>query len=73
MSSINIHIRKAEKGLIEKVANIVKAEADPASEPEQLKTQIKTVAQAVVEVADYCNSLHEALETIAKNAVFTKK
>jgi hypothetical protein len=72
MASINITIRKAGKSLIDEVAKIAKVVADPASEPDQLKAQIKTLAQAVVEVADYCDSLHEALQTIAKNVVFMK-
>ncbi len=78
MATTNLYLRlkpasKRLLGDVAKIAKAAKAKADETTEPEQLRAQIKTLAQAVLEVADYCASLHEALEAIAKNVTFTKQ
>ena len=70
MSEISVRIRRASASLIKKVAKI---KTDPALESGQVAEQLKTIAEAVVEVANHCADLDKVLETLLKNVKFTKQ
>ena len=62
---IKIDMNVPDKALIEQIERIA---ANPGADLAQLRLQVVTLAQAIIAVSKHCAGVHDALETIAKNA-----
>jgi len=70
MEEILVRVRRISDHLVREVRRIA---TNPVFAGEdKAKEEVKTLAKAVVELADECDDLCKALETLLKNATFKK-
>jgi hypothetical protein len=59
------HIRRPDKSLLEEIERIASSNKQFNS-PDELKSQIATLAQAIVEIATHCQDLENSAADVAQ-------